>query len=198
MAPTCDGSPTREPPPCRRAIRGLPARFASTATATGNSYLGPAAPPLMRRVRSGTTDSHRRSLPRIRAPRPTCTVLSRYGPGASRSTLEGQRAAEIPLDLRRLADVRYAVCQRVRLRRPPREEDGLLWSPEIASRCRGRNRTDLYRLMRPGRAQPSLHEVCGAAGPSPLPLPAVAGRGRTVVVVRSLKQIQRRCGWPRN
>jgi len=164
MAPTCDGSPTREPPPCRRAIRGLPARFASTATATGNSYLGPAAPPLMRRVRSGTTDSHRRSLPRIRAPRPTCTVLSRYGPGASRSTLEGQRAAEIPLDLRRLADVRYAVCQRVRLRRPPREEDGLLWSPEIASRCRGRNRTD------PGQA----YEAC--SGPA-LPARLAGGRG---------------------
>src|SRR5262245_48647936 len=115
-----------------------------------------------------------------------------YGPGASRSTLEGQRAAEIPLDLRRLADVRYAVCQRVRLRRPPREEDGFLWSSEIASRCRGRNRTDLDRLMRPGRAQPSLHESRGAADPSPLPLPAIAGRGRTVAVVRAVPAIQRR------
>jgi hypothetical protein len=91
-----------------------------------------------------------------------------YGPGASPSTLAGQRAAEIPLDLRRLADVRYAVCQRVRLRRPPREEDG------FSGRRRSRPVAGVgieptwYRLMRPGRAQPSLHDI---SEPSPFPLP---------------------------
>jgi hypothetical protein len=35
-----------------------------------------------------------------------------YGPGASPSTLEGQRSTVIPPDDRRLADVRSAVCQR--------------------------------------------------------------------------------------
>src|SRR6185295_1492991 len=44
-----------------------------------------------------------------------------YGPGTSPSTLERQRATAVPLDDRRLADVRYAVCQRVLLYRPLRE-----------------------------------------------------------------------------
>jgi len=35
-----------------------------------------------------------------------------YGPGASPSTLERQRATAVPPDGRRLADVRRAVCRR--------------------------------------------------------------------------------------
>src|SRR3954465_11482325 len=39
-----------------------------------------------------------------------------YGPGTSPSTLERQCTAAVPLDGRRLADVRHAVCQRALLR----------------------------------------------------------------------------------
>ena len=41
-----------------------------------------------------------------------------YGPGTSPSTLERQCTAAVPLDDRRLADVRHAICQRALLSQP--------------------------------------------------------------------------------
>src|SRR5262245_13036225 len=109
-----------------------------------------------------------------------------YGPGTSPSTLAGQGTAFVPPDERRLADVRHAVCRRV-LHPPPSRH--LVVDPSCQAYQTGardqldggaRSRLDQFqlqgsesnrpgsRLMRPGRAQPSLHDrIAGGRGIEP-------------------------------
>src|SRR4029079_12213597 len=101
-----------------------------------------------------------------------------YRPGASPSTLAGQSTAATPPGDRRLADVRHAVSGRVchppptrtircyRVTRPVHEPSDGGARSRLELQGSESNRPG-SRLMRPGRAQPSLHDPDRLASQSP-------------------------------